>query len=621
MKLFDSLPTALLSMVLACSCGAAPAADPGDGAPPLWPLDLGTRYLTSNFMEYRPGRYHAGIDLKTESRTGYVVRAVRDGSIVRLRCTPTAYGRALYLQADDGATYVYAHLERFNDVLQKMVRDAQAASGRYRAEFSFQPGEVRVKAGDALALSGQSGTSGPHLHFEVRDAAQRPLNPLEHGFAVEDGHPPVIRTLRAIPVSPTARIMGDQGSWFLAGPQGGLAGTLDTLRLSGPVAFTAGMVDQADVRAHRLEPWSMEVELDGRPVYQCVNTAYAFTDNSISRLEWYEANGVRERWLFRRPGVTLPGRAGGPWHLGSAGEGLQPGLHLLEVSASDHAGNSAQVVVPLLVEEPGETGAEPAAGSWRREVGGSGAGQEDACLPNPFFDSCGAPGGWDVLEFTPGRGDPVSEPCYVLGRAWNPDAAALAAAARQGLELAGPGVEYLTAFWPATAAIGVPAGQGWREEFGDSRAGMYRLGDGRWSPAGELYRRMPGDSLAVFSFSRSGTYAVGFDGTGPFIGAGGDGAGGLEVRPGPPGTAPGITPPRWEVFAVALEDPGSGIRVESLTAILDGRPLVVEPDLPRDRFLVELPDDTAPGPHRLEVRVEDQAGNAGSRIILFTCME
>ncbi len=36
---------------------------------PLWPLDLSTRYLTSNFMEYRGGRFHAGIDLKTNSET------------------------------------------------------------------------------------------------------------------------------------------------------------------------------------------------------------------------------------------------------------------------------------------------------------------------------------------------------------------------------------------------------------------------------------------------------------------------------------------------------------------------------------------------------------------------
>lgn len=617
----NPLLSILLPIVLVCSCGAALAADPPDGSPPLWPLDLDTRYLTSNFMEYRSGRYHAGLDLKTESRTGYVVRAVRDGSIVRLRCTPTAYGRALYLQAADGTTYVYAHLERFNDTLQKLVKDAQAASGRYRAEFSFEPGEIPVKAGDVLALSGQSGTSGPHLHFEVRDAAQSPLNPLDHGFAVEDGHPPVIRTLRAIPVTPAARIMGDEGNWFLGGPEAGLTGILDTLRVSGPVAFTAGIVDQADVRAHRLEPWSIEARLDGLTVYRCANTAFAFADNSIMKLEWYENNGVRERWLFRRPGVTLADRAGGAWHLGPAGEGLRPGLHVLEVSAFDHQGNAAQIAVPLLVEEPGGTGSAPGGGPWRRETRGSGNGSDDLCLPNPFFDNCGGDDGWAVREFSPDRGDPVGEPCYVLVRAWAPDAAAQAAALRQGLELSGPGIEFRTAFWPTTAAISVPAGQGWREDFAGPRAGVYRHADGSWSYAGELNRAAGGDSNAVFSLSRAGTYAVGFDIAGPVIGAGGDGDADLLVRPGPPGTVAGITPARWEIFPVALEDPGSGIRAESLTTTLDGRPVVVEPDPPRNRILVELPDETVPGPHRLEVRVEDQAGNARSRTILFTCVE
>ena len=37
---------------------------------PCWPLELGTRYLTSDFMEHRSGRFHTGIDLKTGSRSG-----------------------------------------------------------------------------------------------------------------------------------------------------------------------------------------------------------------------------------------------------------------------------------------------------------------------------------------------------------------------------------------------------------------------------------------------------------------------------------------------------------------------------------------------------------------------
>jgi murein DD-endopeptidase MepM/ murein hydrolase activator NlpD len=153
---------------------------------PLWPLDLPTRYLTSNFMEYRSGRFHAGLDLKTQSKTGFAARAVEDGSIVRVRATPFAYGRAVYLLGESGRTYVYAHLSRFNDPIRDLVRAAREKSGRYRTRLHFEPGEMTVRRGEVLGLTGESGTGGPHLHFEVRDPENGPVNPLHHGFAVPD---------------------------------------------------------------------------------------------------------------------------------------------------------------------------------------------------------------------------------------------------------------------------------------------------------------------------------------------------------------------------------------------------------------------------------------------------
>ena len=171
------------ALVIALLMAAVPAAAE---APPVWPLDLGTRHLTSNFMERRPGRYHAGLDLKTESRSGFAVRAVEDGHITRVRAEAGAYGRAVYVQGASGRTTVYAHLERFSDRIASLVEADRATSGVYRVRLQLDADRLPVKAGEVLGLSGQSGTSGPHLHFEIRDAAQRPLNPLDWGFAVAD---------------------------------------------------------------------------------------------------------------------------------------------------------------------------------------------------------------------------------------------------------------------------------------------------------------------------------------------------------------------------------------------------------------------------------------------------
>jgi hypothetical protein len=71
----------------------------------------------------------------------------------------------------------------------------------------------------------------------------------------------------------------------------------------------------------------------------------------------------------------------------------------------------------------------------------------------------------------------------------------------------------------------------------------------------------------------------------------------------------GIALPRWPVVRVPVGDHGSGIAWETLAVQLDGAPLVVEPDAPRDRILVELPDQLAPGRHLLSIAVADRAGH------------
>ena len=357
------------ALMLALLLATLPAAA---GSPPVWPLDLGSRHLTSNFMERRPGRYHAGLDLKTESRTGFAVRAVEDGHITRVRAEAGAYGRAVYVEGASGLTTVYAHLECFSDRIAALVAADRATSGVYRVRLDLPAGRLPVAAGEVLGLSGESGTSGPHLHFEVRDAAQRPLNPLDWGFAVADTFAPVITAVTAHAADAPA-----DGSPLAAAVRGeaGLRGRLPALTITGPVAFSARITDQADHRGHVLEPWLIEVFLDGASVYRCRNERFAFGANNQLRLEWCDLEDpdgrtvLREHWLFRRDGVTVPGREGRSWHLGAQGRGLTPGEHLLEIVATDRAGGRTAVTVPLVVLPAGEGAAPQRLGSGRRPGG------------------------------------------------------------------------------------------------------------------------------------------------------------------------------------------------------------------------------------------------------------
>ena len=97
----------------------------------LWPTNA-SDYLSSSFCEFREGHYHSAIDIKTWNTEGYPCYAVADGSIKRIRVSPFGYGKVLYLQLEDGNTAVYAHLQRFNEAIDKQVREIQFRNKKYR---------------------------------------------------------------------------------------------------------------------------------------------------------------------------------------------------------------------------------------------------------------------------------------------------------------------------------------------------------------------------------------------------------------------------------------------------------------------------------------------------------
>jgi trigger factor len=77
----------------------------GPVSPYTWPLDL-PRIVTSSFGEYRGGRFHAGLDLRTGG-IGKEEKAPLNGYVSRVRCSPSGYGKAVYLRLEDGNTAVF----------------------------------------------------------------------------------------------------------------------------------------------------------------------------------------------------------------------------------------------------------------------------------------------------------------------------------------------------------------------------------------------------------------------------------------------------------------------------------------------------------------------------------
>ena len=132
----------------------------------IWPLKLG-KVVSSNFANPRPRRFHAGLDISTEGKTGHEVVAIDSGYVERIRVSSDGYGRILYQKLNDGKTVIYAHLDGFTDLLNEIIRFEQRRNRSYDVDKYFRPNEMLVNKGDLIGYSGDSGGAfGPHLHFE-----------------------------------------------------------------------------------------------------------------------------------------------------------------------------------------------------------------------------------------------------------------------------------------------------------------------------------------------------------------------------------------------------------------------------------------------------------------------
>lgn len=151
--------------------------------------------LTSRFCDYRAGHFHAGLDIRTKGKSGYRVYAVDDGYVFRTTTSYKGYGKGLYLRLADGRIAVYGHLSAFEKNLDERIRKIQMKDKSYRQDLYFPAGEFPVKKGQVVGYSGSSGSTAPHLHFEIRSAENRPLNPLKFGYSVNDNVSPVFDKL------------------------------------------------------------------------------------------------------------------------------------------------------------------------------------------------------------------------------------------------------------------------------------------------------------------------------------------------------------------------------------------------------------------------------------------
>jgi len=161
----------------------------------VWPIDS-PFVMTANYGELRPNHFHAGIDFSTRGRINLPVYSIDEGYVSRIRVSPTGYGKCIYVTHPNGKVSVYGHLNAFSLKIGNAAKEFQYSTQSCEIDFTPKPRTIYVRKNEIIGLSGNSGGStGPHLHFEIRDELMEiPLNPLGF-YRLNDNSAPEISSI------------------------------------------------------------------------------------------------------------------------------------------------------------------------------------------------------------------------------------------------------------------------------------------------------------------------------------------------------------------------------------------------------------------------------------------
>ena len=246
------------------------------------PLDI-VPVISGSFGELRGNHFHSGLDYKTNQREGYPVYAVADGYISRLRVSATGFGNAVYITHPNGYTSVYGHLKKYNDRITQTVKTYQYRIESFEVDFPLLSVEIPVKKGDLIAWSGNSGGSGaPHLHFELRDTqTEETINPQLFGLTIPDRVKPTINGLYLYRLNDEPFSEYTPKQYFqVAGANGAYKlNQSPIINVSGQFGFGIITNDKNSASANSLGIYSIELELNGKTIYNSVWEKFTFENS------------------------------------------------------------------------------------------------------------------------------------------------------------------------------------------------------------------------------------------------------------------------------------------------------------------------------------------------------
>ncbi len=316
------------------------------------PVDIPV-ILAGTFGELRSNHFHSGIDIKTQQREGLPIYAIGDGYISRIKIQHYGFGKALYITHTNGYISVYAHLQKFAPEIEEYVKKQQYNKETYEIELYPNASTFSLKKGDVIAYSGNTGgSSGPHLHFEIRNSSDVPVNPLLFGLdaEVKDSQPPLVQSLFAYAINDNSQVnqcsdiiqinyKQQNDGTFLA----------DKVYASGLIGFGVNSYDRQDLAYNKNGIYKVEMLVNGKQHFSYNFEKFSFGEsryiNSLIDYKYYKQKSERIQQCFITPGNKLS------VYEGVVDNGIikiEEGLHYnLEIRIKDFHENETVIKIPV----------------------------------------------------------------------------------------------------------------------------------------------------------------------------------------------------------------------------------------------------------------------------------
>jgi murein DD-endopeptidase MepM/ murein hydrolase activator NlpD len=277
------------------------------------PLDIPMQ-LSGNFGELRPNHFHAGFDFKTQQKEGLKVYASAEGYVSRIKISTFGNGKTIYITHPNGYTSVYAHLQKAVGPIQDFIKATHYKEQAFEIEMYLKPGEIPIKKGEWIAISGNTGASeGPHLHFEIRDSkTEFIINPMLFGFdsGFRDTKKPIISGLYVYPLFSSTVNTSNRPILLNYALQKDGTYLSDKVMANGPIGFGIIADDYDDVSFNKNGVYSVNSFLNGQPHFGYQFDMHSFDDmryvNALIDYSNYKKTGQRVQKLFMKNKYDLP---------------------------------------------------------------------------------------------------------------------------------------------------------------------------------------------------------------------------------------------------------------------------------------------------------------------------